>query len=71
MKQDIKNLTFGDCETTDAGCQVIADIVKVKDTTEELDLPKDTKSSKKYKIAVDESAETVEKEKTTINILAL
>ena len=50
----------------DAGCQDIADIVKVKDTIEELDLPKNTKSSK-YKIAIDESAETVEKAKTTIN----
>ena len=34
---------------------------------EELDLPKNTKSSKKYKIAFDESAETVETEETTIN----
>ena len=41
--------------------------MKVKDTIEELDSPKNTESSKKYKIAVDESAETVEKEKTTIN----
>ena len=49
MEQDIKKLVLGDCEVTDAGCQVIADI-------EELDLPKNTKSSKKYKIAIDESA---------------
>ena len=66
-KQDIKKLLLSDCEVTDAGCQVIADIVKVNDTIEELDLPKNTKSSKKYKIAIDESAETVEKAKTTIN----
>ena len=52
---------------TDAGCHVIADIVKVRDTIEALDLPKNTKSSKKYKIAVDGSDATVEKEKTTIN----
>ena len=39
----------------------------MKDTIEESDLPKNTKSSKKYKIAIDESAETVEKTKTTIN----
>ena len=56
MEQDIND-----------GCQVIADIVKVKDTIKELVLPKNTKSSKKYKIAIDESAETVEKEKTTIS----
>ena len=43
------------------------DIVKVKDTIEELEFPKNTKSSKKYKIAIDESAETVETAKTTIN----
>ena len=36
-----KNLILGACETTDAGCQVIADIVKVKDTIEELDLPQE------------------------------
>ena len=41
--------------------------MKVKDTIEELDLPKNTKSSKKYRNAIDESAETVEKTKTTIN----
>ena len=67
MEQDIKNLVLGGCEVTDAGCQVIAEIVKVNDTFEELYLPKNTKSSKKYKIAIDESAETVEKAKTTIN----
>ena len=67
MEQGIKKLIFGDCEVTDAGCQVIADIVKVNDTIEELDLPKNTKSSKKYMITIDESAETVEKAKTTIN----
>ena len=71
MEQDIKKLILGDCEITDAGCQVIADIVKVKDTIEELDLPKNTKSSKKYKITIDESAETVEKEKTTINNIVM
>ena len=54
-------------QVTDAGCQDIAEIVKVKDTIVESDLPKNTKSSKKYKIAIDESAETVEKTKTTIN----
>ena len=43
------------------GCQVMADIVKVNDTIEELDLPKNTKSSKKYKITIDESAEKVER----------
>ena len=52
---------------TDAGCQIIADIVKVSDTIEELDLPKNTKSSKKYKITIDESAEEVEKTTTTNN----
>ena len=31
MEQDIKKLILGDCEVTDAGCQVIADIVKVND----------------------------------------
>ena len=62
-----KKLILGDCEITDDGCHVIADIVKVKDTIKELDLPKNTKSSKKYKIATDESAENAEKEKTTIN----
>ena len=67
VEQVIKKLVLGDCEVTDAGCQVIADIVKVNDTIEELDLPKNTKSSKKYKTAIDESAETVEKTKMTIN----
>ena len=38
----------------------------MNDTIVELDLPKNTKSSKKYNIAIDESAETVEKTKTTI-----
>ena len=45
MEQDIKKLVLGDCEVTDAGCQVIADFVKVNDSIEELDLPKNTKSS--------------------------
>ena len=67
MEQYIKKLILGDCEITDAGCQVIADIFKVNDTIKESFLPKNTKSSKKYKISIDESAETVEKEKTTIN----
>ena len=58
---------LGWCEVTDAGSQVIADIVKVNDPFEELDLPKNTECSKKYKITIDESAETVEKAKTTIN----
>ena len=71
MEQDIKKLILGDCEITDAGCQVIADIVKAKDTIKELDLPKNTKSSKKYKIAIDESAVTVEKAKTTINNMVM
>ena len=71
MAQYVKKLILGDCEVTDAGCQVIADIVKVKDTIEELDLPKNTKSSKKYKIAIDESAETVEKAKTSINSVVM
>ena len=56
MEQDIKNLILGDCETTDAGCHVIADIAEVKDTIEELE-----------KIAIDEPAEMVEKAKTTTN----
>ena len=55
-----------DCEVT-AGCQDIAEVVKVKDTNEEVDVPKNTKSSKKHKIATDESAGTVETAKTTIN----
>ena len=62
----MKKLVLGDCEVADAGCQVIADIVKVNDTIEELDLPKNTKSSKKYEITIDGSAEKVEKAKTTI-----
>ena len=44
MEQDIKKLVLGDCEVTDAGCQVIANIVKVNDTIEELDLPENTNS---------------------------
>ena len=41
MEQDIKKLTS---QITDAGCQDIADIVKVKDTIEELELPENTNS---------------------------
>ena len=67
MEQDIKKLILGDCEVTDAGCQIIADIVNVNATVKELDLPKNTKSSKKCKITIDESAEKVQKAKTTIN----
>ena len=52
------------CEATDAGSQVIEEIVKMN-VIEESDLPKNTKSSKKYKITIDESAEEVEKAKTT------
>ena len=63
MDQYAKKLTW----QVTAGCQDIAEIAKVKDTIEESDLPKNTKSSKKYKIAIDESAEPVEKTKTTIN----
>ena len=48
-----------------------ADIVKVNDTIVELDLLKNTKSSNKYKITIDESAETVEKAKTTINDIVM
>ena len=64
MDQKTKKLTS---QVTDAGCQDIAETVNVKDTIEESALPKNTKSSKKYKIATDEAAETVEKTKTTIN----
>ena len=46
-------------QVTDVGWQDIAEIVKV--------IPKNTKSSKKYTMAINESAETVEKTKTTIN----
>ena len=67
QRQDIKKLILRDCEVTDAGCQVIADIVKVNDTIEESDLPK--KSSKKNKITINESAETVEKTKTINNVV--
>ena len=67
MEEGIKKLILCDCEVTDAGCRDIAEIVKVNDTIKELDLPKNTKSSKKYKTAIDESAETVQKAKTTIN----
>jgi len=41
----IKKLVLGDCEVTDAGCQVIADILKVNDTIEDLDLHKNKISS--------------------------
>ena len=68
MDQKTKKLTS---QVTDAGCQDIVEIMKVKDTTEESDLPKNTKSSKKYKIAIDESAETVEKTKTTIHNIVM
>ena len=44
MEEETKKLVLGDCEVTDAGCQVIADIVNVNDTIEELDLPEDTNS---------------------------
>ena len=44
MEHDIKKLVLGDCEVTDAGCQVMADIVKVNDTIGELDLPENTNS---------------------------
>ena len=44
MEQDIKKLVLGDCEVTDAGCQVIADMVKVNYTIEELDLPENPNS---------------------------
>ena len=67
----MEQLVLGDCEVTDAGYQVIADIAKVNDTIEELDLPKNTKSSKKYKITIEESAETVEKAKTIIHNIVM
>ena len=67
MERDIKKLVLGDCEVTDAGTQIIADIAKVNDTIVELDLLKNTKSSKKYKITIDGSTEKGEKAKTTIN----
>ena len=41
MEQDVKKLTS---QITDAGCQDIAEIVKVKDTSEELELPENTNS---------------------------
>ena len=44
LAHDIKNLVLDDCQVTDAGCQLIADIVKVNDTIEELDQPENTKS---------------------------
>ena len=69
--QEIKKLILRDCEVTDAGCRVIADIVKVNDAIVELVLLKNTKSSKKYKIMIDESAETFEKAKTTINNIVM
>ena len=52
MEQGIKKLVLGDCEVIDAGCQVIADIAKVNDPLEELDLPKNTKSCMKFKITI-------------------
>ena len=52
------------------GSQVIEEIVKMNDIKES-DLPKNTKSSKKYKITIDESAEEVEKAKTTINNIVM
>ena len=45
MEKDIKKLVLGDCEVTDAGCRVVADVVKVNDTIEELDLPDNTNSA--------------------------
>ena len=71
MEQSVKKLFLGDCEVFDAGCQIIADIVRVNYTIEELDLLKNTKSSKKYKINIDESAGEVEKGKTTINTIVM
>ena len=68
MDQHTKKLTS---QVGDVGSQDIADIVKLKDTIKELDLLKNTKSSKKYKISIDKSAETVEKAKTTINNIVL
>ena len=47
------------------------DIVKMTGAIEESDLPKNTKSSKKYKITIDESAEEVEKAKTTVNNIVM
>ena len=67
MEEGIKKLILCHCEVTDGYCGDIAEILKVIDTIKELDLPKNTKSSKKYKTAIDESAETVQKAKTTIN----
>ena len=61
-----QKLILGDSEGTDAGCQVIADNVKVNDTIVDLDLAKNMTSSLKYKIKIDESGETVEKKKTTL-----
>ena len=46
---------------------VTARSLMVSFTIEELDLPKNTKSTKKFKITIDESADEVEKAKTTIN----
>ena len=71
MQEGIKKLILCDCEVTDAGCRDIAEIVKVIDTIKELDLPKNTKSSKKCKTAIDKSAETVQKAKTTINNIVM
>ena len=61
-----RSWSLGDCEVTDAGCQVIVDIVKMNDPFEELDLPMNTKSSKTCKITIDESSAGVDKAKTTI-----
>ena len=71
VEQSIEKLILGDCEVTGAGCQTIADIVRVNDTIVELDLFQNTKSSKKYKITIDESAEEVEKAKTTCNNIVM
>ena len=46
-------------------------VIDTIDTIEELDLPRNTKSFKKYKITIDESAEKVEKARTTINNIVL
>ena len=71
MEQGIKKLVLGDCEVTDAGSQVIADIVKVNDTTEERNLHKNTKSSMKYKITIVGTAEKVEQAMTTVNNIVI
>ena len=71
MEQSLRKLHLGDCEVIDVGCQIIADIVRVNDTIVELDLFQNTKSSKKYKITIDESAGEVEKGKTTIHNIVM